>query len=373
MAIYIHIPFCKQACYYCDFHFSTSQKYRLEMIQGICKEIELQKNYLTDKYLYSIYFGGGTPSLLTANELGLIFNTISTYYTFDENTEITLEANPDDINIEKLIEWKNIGINRLSIGVQTFEDDILKKLNRAHHSKDAKNSILNAQNYGFNNITIDLMYALPLQSNSIFLNDLSTALSFDVPHISAYCLTIEEKTSFGKWVKNKKMIPISEEIAAEHYEILTKILQKNQYEQYEISNFAKNKQYAQHNKNYWKQGNYVGIGASAHSYNGKQRQYNISNNAVYLKEINQNKIPCTIETLTDIDHINEYLLTGLRTIWGVDITKIYAEKNIDFLNIQQKTIDKYIQNNCLYIQSNTIFLTKKGKILADKITSDLFL
>lgn len=343
------------------------------MIEAICKEIELQKNYLSHKYLSSIYLGGGTPSLLTSQELSLIFDTISKFYVFDKNTEITLEANPDDINISKLLAWKNIGINRLSIGIQTFEDAILKKLNRAHHTQEAKNAISNAQNYGFQNITIDLMYALPSQSNTIFINDLKTALSFDVPHISAYCLTIEEKTSFGKWVKSKKMIPIAEEIAAEHYEILTQTLTENNYEQYEISNFAKNNQYAIHNKNYWKQGNYLGIGASAHSYNGFERQFNINNNAIYIQKIKENQIPCTKETLTDIDHINEYLLTGLRTIWGVDIAMIEQERKINFLEIQQKIIQKYIQNECLYIKSNTIFLTEKGKILADKITADLFL
>lgn len=373
MAIYLHIPFCKQACHYCDFHFSTSKKNSFEMVEAMCKEIELQKNYLDNQYLSSIYLGGGTPSLLTEKELNLIFNTIAKYYTFDKNTEITLEANPDDINIEQLLMWKNTSINRLSIGIQTFNDEVLKKINRAHQSTDAKKSIFDAQNKDFKNITIDLMYAMPSQTNAIFEEDLMTALSFDVPHISAYCLTIEEKTSFGKWVKNKKMMPISEEIAAEQYEILTKTLKNNDYEQYEISNFAKNKQYAKHNKNYWKQGKYLGIGASAHSYNGVSRQFNIANNALYIKKIQENKIPFTIENLSENDHINEYLLTGLRTIWGVDLSTIKTEKNINFLEKQHFIIEKYKENECLWIENNTIFLTEKGKIIADKITSDLFL
>jgi oxygen-independent coproporphyrinogen-3 oxidase len=343
------------------------------MIKAICQEIFLQQNYLSQKKIFSIYLGGGTPSLLQENELEMIFETIKKYFEIDKNAEITLEANPDDITLEKLNIWKNIGINRLSIGVQTFENQILTQLNRIHNAEEAKNSVILAQKVGFQNITIDLMYALPHQNNAIWQKDLEKAIQLNVPHISAYCLTIEEKTTFGKWVKQKKMIPIQEEIAAQQFEILVETLEKNNYEQYEISNFAQNQQYAKHNTHYWKQGEYLGIGASAHSYNGKTRQFNAANNTIYIDKINQNEIPATIDFLTENDHINEYLLTGLRTIWGVNLEKIKKERKVDFFALQKNKIENFAQQNLLYYQNQHLFLTQKGKILADEITSQLFL
>jgi oxygen-independent coproporphyrinogen-3 oxidase len=372
--IYLHIPFCKKACYYCDFHFSISQNNREAMMKAMNQEIILRKDYLeNDKEIESIYFGGGTPSLLNESELSLLFETIHQYYKIQKNIEITLEANPDDINKKNLEIWKKVGINRLSIGIQTFNDTILKNLNRSHNAQEALFSVKNAQEIGLENISIDLMYALPTQNESILKDDLEKALALQTPHISAYCLTIEEKTIFGKWLKQQKIKPIEEENSALHFEILSSFLKQNQYEQYEISNFAKDKKYAIHNSNYWKQKSYIGIGASAHSYNQKTRQFNISNNALYIKNIFENKIPATLDNLSLEDSINEYLLTGLRTIWGVDLQEIQSKKGINFLELQQKTIENLLTQGFVILKNEHLFLSENGKLLADEITVRLFL
>ena len=372
--IYLHIPFCKKACYYCDFHFSISQNNREAMMKAMNQEIILRKDYLeNDKEIESIYFGGGTPSLLNESELSLLFETIHQYYKIQKNIEITLEANPDDINKKNLEIWKKVGINRLSIGIQTFNDTILKNLNRSHNAQEALFSVKNAQEIGLENISIDLMYALPTQNESILKDDLEKALALKTPHISAYCLTIEEKTIFGKWLKQQKIKPIEEENSALHFEILSSFLKQNQYEQYEISNFAKDKKYAIHNSNYWKQKSYIGIGASAHSYNQKTRQFNISNNALYIKNIFENKIPATLDNLSLEDSINEYLLTGLRTIWGVDLQEIQSKKGINFLELQQKTIENLLTQGFVILKNEHLFLSENGKLLADEITVRLFL
>lgn len=373
-AIYVHIPYCKQACHYCDFHFSTNASTKTQMVEAICKEITLQSNYLEGKVLQSIYFGGGTPSLLSEQELGNILETIRLIFPIDKNPEITLEANPDDLSPIKLRELKNLGINRLSIGIQSFHEPFLAWTNRTHHAEQAENCVKLAQDIGFENITIDLMYAFPAENHAIWHSDLQKALALGVPHISAYCLTIEPKTVFGNWQRKGKIQPINEEFSAQQFEILVNTLVANGFEHYEISNFAKPPYYSRHNTNYWKKGTYLGIGASAHSYNGQSRQFNVSNNALYIKSIQQGVIPFEKEILNLTDHINEYLMVSLRTIWGCDIAFLKEKYGYDILK-DEKNLTRllnYQVNKLLAIENDKIILTSRGKLLADEIAGNLF-
>lgn len=343
------------------------------MAAAICKEIEIQANYLGSKYLETIYFGGGTPSLLSPHELGDIFDTIKKYYTVADDAEITLEANPDDINPDLLKTLQGFGFNRLSIGVQSFNPEHLQKLNRIHNAQDAENSVKLAQDMGFENITIDLIYAIPSQDHTSWQQDLDKALALNVPHISSYCLTIEEKTVFGKWLKLKKIPPINEDFASEQFRILVDTLETARYEQYEISNFCRDGRYSRHNSSYWKQQEYLGVGPSAHSYNGVSRQYNVANNAAYLKAIRTGMVPADFELLSKEDQLNDYLLTGLRTKWGCDIAEIKKLVGDSWLIDNQQTIDKYISQNVLQLHKQKLTITKEGKLFADRIASDLFM
>ncbi|OYU68254.1 MAG: coproporphyrinogen III oxidase [Cytophagaceae bacterium BCCC1] len=377
MHLYIHIPFCKQACYYCDFHFSTNLSLKDKMVDAICTEIELQKEYLQKKKLQTIYFGGGTPSLLTGGDFEKIFFAISKFYDVSSLEETTIETNPDDINLEKISDWKSFGIDRVSLGIQTFDDDLLKFMNRAHDSHQSKLALDLLLNNNLENITIDLIYAKNAKTfdiekqNNILKNDLEIIEKYNLNHISAYNLTIEESTVFGKWVKQKKIEPIGEDYAAEQYDILVNNLTGHGFEQYEVSNFAKNGNYALHNSAYWKNEEYLGIGPSAHSYNLASRQANISNNSKYIASIESGNIPFSIENLSISDKINDYLLCGLRTIWGIDTKKIsqivgeIPQTFWDTLNI--------LKNQNLVVQSgNSIKITSKGRIFSDRIASDLF-
>jgi len=372
-SLYVHIPFCRQACYYCDFHFSTNTQLKQDLIKAICQEIALQKDYLNQKHLKSIYFGGGTPSILEKNELEKIFATIAQFFSWDKDTEITLEANPDDLNCEKLKDLLSVGINRLSIGTQSFDENHLRFLNRIHSAQEAEASIRTAQEIGFENISIDLIYAIPASNHIIWEKDLEKTLALQVPHISAYCLTIEPKTVFGHRLAHKQMPPIDDHFASEQLQILLKTLQKAGYEHYEISNFAKNQKYSIHNTNYWQDGEYLGVGPSAHSYNRRSRQYNLANNAKYIVAINQAKIPAQIEMLSWKDKLNEYLLTGLRTKWGCKWKKINNLSKINFSEYQSKILEKYKNQKMLMFDDEKIYLTEKGKFFADQIASDLFM
>ena len=341
------------------------------MVDAICNEISLQKNYLIQPILNTIYFGGGTPSLLDENELIQIFSKVSECFTIAKNSEITLECNPDDITIPRLQFWKSIGINRLSIGVQSFNDEHLKLLHRAHNANHSMLCIKDAIEVGFENLTIDLIYAIHSVSNEMWKYDLQKTFDFNIPHISAYCLTIEEKTVFGKKVKQKLMKPIDDNFASDQFNLLLESMSINGYEQYEISNFAKNERYAKHNTSYWQSEEYLGIGPSAHSFNGKTRQWNISNNTKYINAISKELVPFQIEILTEIDKANEYLMTGLRTKWGVYLNKLSKFQDIndpEFLKIKNN-----FQNQGLLIESeDTLFLTQAGKLKADFIASELF-
>ncbi len=371
-ALYIHIPFCKKACHYCDFHFSTNFSQKEALVKAICVEISLQKDYLKNTNLSSVYFGGGTPSVLSEKELGQIFEAISTYFLIEKNAEITFEANPDDISLENLRLWKQTGINRLSVGIQSFHEPFLQWTNRNHTAQQAENCIKDAQNKGFSEISLDLMYGFPAQNHDIWLQDLQKATALEIPHISAYCLTIEEKTTFGKWLKQRKIEPIEEDFAGQQLDILIQFLTENKYEHYEISNFCKKNHYAKHNTNYWLGGEYLGIGASAHSYNHVSRQYNVANNTLYIKNIQTNKIPFELEILTPKDLYNEYLLTRLRTHWGIEIATLQDNFKEFWGNTQEKILENYVKSDFLIQKNGIIFLTQKGKMIADTIIEDFF-
>jgi oxygen-independent coproporphyrinogen-3 oxidase len=367
--LYLHIPFCKQACSYCDFHFSTSLKLKSQIVEAMCKEIALQKDYLVDKTLQTIYFGGGTPSLLSSAELEQILNTIAKYFHLPSNVEITLEANPDDLKIAKLQEFKSLGINRLSVGIQSFYEPHLQLMNRSHNSQEAFECVQLARKVGFENFSIDLIYGIPHQDHSVWEMDMQKALQLDIPHISTYALTVEPRTALHKYTQTQKFTPATDDFAAQQYEMLIEKLESKGYEHYEISNFAKPNHYSKHNSNYWKKGHYLGIGASAHSYNGTSRQYNIANNSLYIKALQEDNIPCETEILTKENHINEYILVNLRTMWGCD--KVFLQQTYGY-EFDEKLLQKYISLGCVIIENNIIKLTLKGKLLADKISSDFF-
>jgi oxygen-independent coproporphyrinogen-3 oxidase len=370
--LYLHIPFCKQACYYCDFHFSTSLSNKQQLVNALCQEMLLQKEYLEGEALKTIYFGGGTPSLLNQNEIEKLFNSIHKNFSVAKDPEVTLEANPDDLGIENLKRLSKAGVNRLSIGIQSFDDRVLKFLNRAHSSMQATNCMDHAREVGFKNISIDLIYAIPDQDENLWRKNIEQAISLSPEHISAYSLTIEEKTVFGSWFKKGKLKIETEDVAALQMEVLMDSLAVAGYEQYEISNFSKPGFHSRHNSSYWKQKKYLGIGPSAHSYNGVNRQYNLKNNSLYIQSIEQNKIPFEMEQLTRSNHINEYLLTTLRTSWGCDLNYLIHNYDFDLLNEKKREFDQFQLAGLLEKKENYILLTRKGKLLADKIAADFF-
>ena len=370
--IYIHIPFCKQACFYCDFHFSTSLKRKEEMLQAILSELQLRKNEFEDEQIETIYFGGGTPSLLTSEEISTIFKVIYRNYNVIESPEITLEANPDDLSESKIIALSNSPINRLSIGIQSFFEDDLQFMNRAHTAEESKNCLSVAMRY-FDNITIDLIYGVPNMSTKKWKENLKIAFDFGVPHISSYALTVEEKTALHNFIKKGTVPPINEQQALEHFNILVSETEKQGFEHYEISNFGKSAYFSKHNTSYWLVKKYLGIGPSAHSFNGKQRSWNIANNAKYIKSINNKTLPLEFEELSINNRFNEYIMTGLRTIWGVDLNKIEQDFGKTYLNELNKNSQSFIEKGLLEITSeNKLVTTNKGKFLADGIASDLF-
>ena len=371
--IYIHIPFCKQACFYCNFHFSTSLKNKNEMLLAIKKELLLRKDELLGEKIETVYFGGGTPSLLTEVELKSIFDDIYKNYDVSKNAEITLEANPDDLSSLKIKELANSPINRLSIGVQSFFDDDLKFMNRAHTSSEAESSILKAQDAGFDNITIDLIYGILNSSNQKWLENLQRTFKLNVSHISSYALTVEEKTALHSFIKKGKVIPVDEEITLQQFNMLVNETKKKGYIQYEISNFGKPDYFSKHNTSYWLGKKYLGVGPSAHSFDKENRCWNVSNNIKYIKSISQNKLPQTIEKLSICDQYNEYVMTGLRTIYGVSLQKIatdFGQVYKDYLLHHSKI---YLEKELLFLNNQTIYITDKGRFLADGIASELFL
>jgi oxygen-independent coproporphyrinogen-3 oxidase len=378
--IYIHIPFCKQACHYCDFHFSTSIKKKDEMVLALAKEIALRKSEFQDDVVETIYFGGGTPSILQIADIRLLIDEVYRNYKVVDNPEITLEANPDDLtpilsfrgtrNLFK--EFKAIGVNRLSIGIQSFFEDDLKLMNRAHNSEEAKSCLEIATQY-FDNISIDLIYGMPNMSNEKWLHNIETALSFNIPHISSYALTVEPKTALHTFIQKGIIPQLDDEVAQEHFHLLVDKLEENGFIHYELSNFGKENYFSKNNSSYWLGKKYIGIGPSAHSYDGETRGWNVSNNALYLKSIQENKLPLETETLTKTDRYNEYVMTGLRTIWGISLDRIATEFGKTYLDYLNQQAAKYIEDHLLFIDDNILRTTKSGKFLSDGIASDLFL
>ncbi|HIL66313.1 MAG TPA: radical SAM family heme chaperone HemW [Flavobacteriales bacterium] len=371
--IYIHIPYCKQACSYCNFHFRITQKDKAEMLKCINLELELRQLYLKNKTIETIYFGGGTPSILSKSEIKSILDSISNIYKIKENAEITLECNPDDLTKNKLIALKEVGINRLSIGVQSFVDGDLKFMNRSHNATQSESCIQMAQQVGFNNITIDLIYGLPNQSLADWKKNLNKMFALDIPHFSSYALTIEEKTVLKHLVEQKKIIPLKDEIVIEQFNILMELAQQKGFVHYEISNFGKAGFYSKHNTSYWKNKHYLGVGPSAHSFNGNSRSWNVSSNKQYIQKIKKGEDYFETEKLSISQQYNEYVFTSLRTILGVNL-EIIKERfgkqiQIHFL----KEIKKWERKKNIKKCKNTYTLTKSGKIFADAIASDLFI
>ncbi len=370
--IYIHIPFCAQACYYCDFHFSTNLKNKEKMVEMICRELRLRKEYLPAEEIRTVYFGGGTPSLLETEGLEKIMESIRRQHAVAANAEITLEANPDDLNREKLASLRKAGINRLSIGIQSFHDASLRYMNRAHQAHQAESAVLTAQEEGFDNISIDLIYGIPSPDHALWKSDLQKAVSLGVQHISSYCLTIEPGTVFGKRKEKGLLAPEDEEYNAQQFELLVETLEASGYEQYEVSNFARTGYLSKHNSNYWNGEYYLGVGPGAHSYDGFSRQYNLENNPRYIAALEAGNIPFTREVLDAKTMANEYIMTRLRTKWGIDCSVLESKFGIAFGNIEQM-IEKY-KNLGFILQEDTVLkLTKKGLLFADKITEDLFI
>ena len=370
--IYIHIPFCKQACHYCDFHFSTSLKKKDEMILALAKEIEMRKSEFQNEIVETIYFGGGTPSILPISDLKFLIDEVYRNYKVAENPEITVEANPDDLSEERIIELSKNKVNRLSIGIQSFFEDDLKLMNRAHNSEEAQKCLEIATQY-FDNISLDLIYGIPGSSNEKWKQNIEKALSFGIPHISSYALTVEPKTALDKFIKKGIIKQPDDEAAQEQFHILVETLKENGFIHYELSNFSKPDYFSKNNSSYWLGKKYIGIGPSAHSYDGKNRGWNISNNGLYIKSIQANEIPIETENLTETDRYNEYIMTGLRTIWGVSLARIeqeFGEKFLTYLNNQSV---KFIADDLLSLSDGILTTTKKGKFLTDGIASDLFL
>ncbi|NJK84447.1 MAG: radical SAM family heme chaperone HemW [Saprospiraceae bacterium] len=369
--IYIHIPFCKQACHYCNFHFSTSLKYKSAMVMAILQEIELQKDYLNGEPLSSIYFGGGTPSLLDTTEIIAILQQIQRFHTIAPNIEITLEANPDDLNAAKLDTLAQTPINRLSIGIQSFNEADLMFMNRAHNAQEANRCISLAQSAGFQNLTIDLIYGAPTTTDEVWKTNVDKALAFGIPHISCYCLTVEPNTALAHFVKMGKATPVDEEQSNRQFQMLMETLEHQGYIHYEISNFAQPDQFAVHNTNYWKGVPYLGIGPSAHSFNNNTRQWNVANNAKYLSALQQKTVPYEMEILTTAQRYNEYVMTSLRTIWGCQVAHLQTF-GMDYSAYFLKKSQIFLQKEWMKQKEDTFSLTQKGKLLADYIAMELF-
>jgi oxygen-independent coproporphyrinogen-3 oxidase len=370
--IYIHIPFCKQACNYCDFHFSTSLQYVDEMTDAICKEIVMKKNRITEQ-VGSIYFGGGTPSLLPEKSLEKIFNTLTSNFSIASDAEITIETNPDDLDAMKIAQLRRLPVNRFSIGVQSFFNEDLVWMNRAHNASEAETCIKRSQDAGFENLSIDLIYGYPLLTDEKWLSNIHKAISLQTPHISAYSLTVEPRTALAAAIKKGRQVPVNDEQSAAQFISLIEKLGTAGFDHYEISNFSLPGHHAVHNTNYWRGIPYLGIGPSAHGFNGNTRYLNIANNAKYMSQLANGQLAETIEELGIYDRFNEYIMTSLRTMWGTDLKKIENDFGKVFLADTIVNIKPFIQRNWLNNTNDRLILTQDGKLFADYIASELFL
>ncbi|RAJ03896.1 oxygen-independent coproporphyrinogen-3 oxidase [Chitinophaga skermanii] len=371
--IYIHIPFCKKACHYCNFHFSTTTYYRDEMLEAINKELVLQQSYLHNQTIHTIYFGGGTPSILPAGAIQTLLQTIREHYNVAPSPEITLEANPDDLLPGKLQELFDAGINRLSIGVQSFFEDDLQWMNRAHNADQALRCLQDAQRIGFSNISIDLIYGGPTLTDEAWKQNVHQAFALNIPHLSCYALTVEPGTALDHFINKKKIPAIDPDKAAKHFEMLMNWVEEAGYEHYEISNYAKPGMHSQHNSSYWKGMPYLGVGPSAHSYDGNSRQWNVANNQLYMQSIRQDTVPAEVETLSPAMKFNEYMMISLRTSRGTDLAYI-SEHFGEALRLDIETGSKpFITKGWMTTDGHFLRLTKEGKFFADGIAAEFFM
>jgi oxygen-independent coproporphyrinogen III oxidase len=370
--IYIHIPFCKRKCHYCNFFSVASLSGKESMLPAIKDEIKARRNYLNGEEVETIYFGGGTPSLLSANEINQLLYTVIENFDVSEDVEITLEANPDDLTLEKLTELRKAGINRMSIGIQSFFEEDLEYLNRVHDASQAYAAVKFAQAAGFKNITVDLIYGIPTLSDERWISNILKATSLGVQHISAYALTVENRTPLEWKIRKGRAKPVEEEQSIRHFEILTLFMLETGFIHYEISNFCKEGWHARHNTNYWNGKKYLGIGPSAHSFDGRSRQWNAAGIASYIASVRNNSGPVGEETLSMAQHYNEYVMTSLRTIWGCRIEEISKRFGEKYLFYFRKLAEKYLNNGLLILKDGIFTLSSTGLLMADAIASDLF-
>ena len=371
--IYFHIPFCKQACHYCDFHFSTNFRNVDALIQAMQLELNLQKDYLKGEKVNTIYFGGGTPSSIPNHFIDELIQKVKSLHSVSEKAEISLEANPDDLTEENIKSWKKAGVNRLSVGVQSFYDSHLKWMNRAHNQNQALAGLKLAKELGITNITMDLIYGIPNMTMSEWEQNLETFFELDLPHLSAYGLTIESQTHLGHLVNTNQVKTEKDTKYNAQFEMLMKQTLAHGFDHYEISNFGKPGFYSKHNTAYWFGEKYVGIGPSAHSFNGVERQWNVASNMKYVKSLNQNRLAAEVECLSVNDQYNEYILTRLRTKWGIDQNQIKTQFGAKFQNNLNSLIQPYLASNHVLKIADSYVLSTEGKYLADKISSDLFI
>jgi oxygen-independent coproporphyrinogen-3 oxidase len=371
--IYLHIPFCKQACHYCDFHFSTQVKSMPDLLQAMHRELQSRRNYLEGETVQTIYFGGGTPSLLATDDLKRLIDAIHGYFPVASNAEITLEANPDDLTYHKIIELARTPVNRLSIGIQSFRDQDLQWMNRAHSSSQADFSVKCAQDRGFENITIDLIYSIPGLSDRDWMENIRKAVDLQIQHISAYSLTIEPQTAFGHQLAKQELQPVDDETGSKQFITLVQELARSGFQQYEVSNFCRPGMESKHNSAYWLGKKYLGIGPSAHSFNGTSRQWNVSNNPRYAKGWMTGVPELETEMLDDRTRINEYLMTRLRTTWGVDLEFLQHTYGIDLWQLEKSRFEELIGDRLMQKDNHIITLTTQGLLRADRIASELFI
>lgn len=370
--IYLHIPFCKQACNYCNFHFSTSLRYKGELVQALVKEVALQKPFLEGETVETIYFGGGTPSLLSPEEVRLLLQTIYKEFNVTADAELTLEANPDDITTEKLAAWKEEGINRLSIGIQSFFEEELRWMNRAHNAGQAEKCVELSLAAGFKNFSIDLIYGSPLLTDDMWQQNVQKAIDYGITHLSCYALTVEEKTPLHKLIHTEQKEAVDSDKQARQFLMLMQWLKSAGYEHYEVSNFALPGFRSKHNSAYWQGKKYLGLGPSAHSYNGRYRMWNKPNNNLYIRSINEGIIPQEKEELTTTEILNETIMISLRTAEGLDLQRVQQQFGENKKAVLEKGIQKHVTHNLLQRNGELVQLTENGMLMADGIAADLF-
>ena len=370
--IYLHIPFCKQACTYCNFHFTTSLHYKDDLVKALAKEAGAEKGYLGGETVHTLYFGGGTPSLLAISDLEFLLSDLRRHYPVSPDAEITLEANPDDVTKENVQAWKSLGINRLSIGIQSFFEEELRWMNRAHNAAQARACIEASYAAGIDNLSIDLIYGSPLLTDEMWEQNVNTAIDYGIKHLSCYALTVEEKTPLHKNILHHKTVDVDSDKQARQFLQLMEWLRSAGYEHYEVSNFARPGFRSRHNSSYWKGSAYLGLGPSAHSFNGKQRRWNIPNNTVYLKTVNEGSAKREVEELTATQQLNETIMISLRTMEGIDLEKIENGWGENERQRLEKDLTKYITNGLVRMNEHRAQLTDEGMLRADGIAADLF-